>query len=131
VNSNKPRGGFTLIELLIVLSILGLLAALVGPALFGNLEKGKRTTAAAQISNFESALNAYRLDVGRFPQNLEGLRENDTGREAWSGPYMREIPLDPWGNAYHYRAEGREFVLMSYGADGAQGGQGDDADIGR
>ncbi len=123
--------GFTLIELLIVLAILGLLAALVGPSLFGNLEKGKRTTAAAQISNLASALDSYRIDVGRYPESLEGLRENDTGRDAWAGPYMRELPLDPWGNDYHYEVQERDFVLLSYGADGAAGGEGDDADIER
>lgn len=123
--------GFTLIELLIVLAILGLLAALVGPSLFGNLEKGKRTTASAQISNLASALDSYRIDVGRYPESLEGLRENDTGRDAWAGPYMRELPKDPWGNDYHYEAQSRDFVLLSYGADGAPGGEGDDADITR
>jgi general secretion pathway protein G len=129
--TNGRMKGFTLIELLIVLAILGLLAALVGPALFGNLEKGKRTTAAAQISNLESALDSYRLDIGRYPESLDGLLENDTGRDAWSGPYMREVPLDPWTNPYHYEREEGDYVLMSYGADGAPGGQEDDADIGR
>lgn len=123
--------GFTLIELLIVLAILGLLAALVGPSLFGNLDKGKRTTAASQISNLSSALDNYRLDVGRYPEALEGLVENDSGRDSWSGPYMREIPLDPWGNAYHYEPDSKDFNLLSYGADGAPGGQENDADIER
>lgn len=123
--------GFTLIELLIVLAILGMLAALIGPSLFGNLEKGRRTTAAAQISNLSSALDSYRLDIGRYPDELEGLVENDSNRDAWSGPYMREIPLDPWGNAYHYERADRDFELLSYGADGAPGGEEDDADITR
>lgn len=127
--SKRSLQGFTLIELLIVLAILGLLAALVGPSLFGNLEKGKRTTAAAQIANLASALDSYRIDVGRYPESLDGLRENDTGRDAWAGPYMRELPPDPWGNDYHYEVKEREFVLLSYGADGAPGGEGDDADI--
>lgn len=132
MNLNKRRlQGFTLIELLIVLAILGLLATLVGPSLFGNLEKGRRTTAAAQISNIASALDSYRIDVGRYPQSLEGLRENDTGRDAWAGPYMRELPKDPWGNDYHYEVGDRDFELLSYGADGAPGGTGDDADITR
>lgn len=129
--SKRSLQGFTLIELLIVLAILGLLAALVGPSLFGNLEKGKRTTASAQISNLASALDSYRIDVGRYPQSLDGLRENDTGRDAWAGPYMREVPQDPWGNDYHYEVKDRDFELLSYGADGAPGGTGDDADITR
>lgn len=129
----KKLTGFTLIELLVVMAILGMLAALVGPALFGNLGKGQRTTAAAQIGNLEAALDAYRLDVGRYPETLRGLVEDDTGSPRWSGPYIRddEIPLDPWDNPYHYEPNGRDFTLMSYGADGAPGGEGDDADIGR
>jgi len=130
-NRKRRASGFTLIELLIVLAILGLLAALVGPSLFGNLEKGKRTTASAQISNIASALDSYRIDVGRYPESLDGLLENDTSRDAWSGPYMRELPPDPWGNDYHYEPGDRDFELLSYGADGAPGGEGDDADIER
>lgn len=126
------NAGFTLIELLVVLAILGMLAALVGPALFSNLGKGQRATAASQISNIETSLDQYRLDVGRYPQTLEGLIENDTGRDVWAGPYLRgELPKDPWGNDYFYQVGEKDFVLMSYGQDGAPGGEGDDADIGR
>ena len=130
VRSNK---GFTLIELLVVLAILGMLAALVGPALFGNLSKGQRTTAAAQIDNLEAALDTYRLDVGSYPDTLAGLTENDSGSPRWNGPYIRdnEVPMDPWDNPYHYAPDGRDFILMSYGADGVPGGQEDDADIGQ
>ncbi len=126
------NAGFTLIELLVVLAILGMLAALVGPALFSNLGKGQRATAASQISNIETSLDQYRLDVGRYPQTLEGLIENDTGRDVWAGPYLRgELPKDPWGNDYFYQVGEKDFVLMSHGQDGAPGGEGDDADIGR
>src|SRR5215203_3339572 len=97
----KKTGGFTLIELLIVMAILGMLAALVGPALFGNLSKGQRSAAQTQISNFESALDSYRLDVGEYPKTLEGLVENDSGRDSWNGPYIRgDLPKDPWDNDY-------------------------------
>jgi general secretion pathway protein G len=127
----KRHAGFTLMELLIVMAILGMLAALVGPALFSNLGRGQRTAAAAQISNLETALDSYRLDVGNYPETLEGLMENDTSRDAWNGPYLRgELPLDPWDNPYVYQNEGRAFKLLSYGADGLPGGQEDDADIG-
>jgi general secretion pathway protein G len=128
----KKVSGFTLIELLVVMAILGMLAALVGPALFSNLGKGQQTTAASQISNLESALDSYRLDVGRYPESLEGLVENDTGRDAWDGPYLRgALPKDPWDNDYFYQPGDRDFVLMSYGRDGAPGGEDEDADIGR
>jgi general secretion pathway protein G len=128
----KKHTGFTLIELLVVMAILGMLATLVGPALFGNLSKGQRTTAASQISNLESALDTYRLDVGSYPESLSGLVSNDSGSPRWNGPYIRdeEVPLDPWDNPYHYEPNGRDFILMSYGADGVRGGEGDDADIG-
>ncbi|MBT3711114.1 MAG: type II secretion system major pseudopilin GspG, partial [Gammaproteobacteria bacterium] len=94
----KSYTGFTLIELLVVMAILGMLAALVGPALFGNLSKGQRTTAASQINNLEAALDTYRLDLGTYPDSLRGLVEDDAGSPRWNGPYIRddEVPLDPW-----------------------------------
>jgi general secretion pathway protein G len=128
----KKAAGFTLIELLVVLAILGMLAALVGPAIFSNLGKGQRATAASQISNLESALDSYRLDVGRYPDDLAGLIENDTGRDSWAGPYLRgSLPKDPWGNDYVYQKGDKDFVLKSYGQDGVEGGEDDNADIGR
>lgn len=128
----KNRFGFTLIELLIVLAILAMLAALVGPALFGNLIKGKRVQALTQIGSFETALDSYRLDVGAYPDSLNDL-VSDSGDLSWNGPYLGRrdaVPLDPWGNEYHYEATGRSFELMAYGADGEPGGQDNDADIG-
>lgn len=127
--TKRPRG-FTLIELLIVMAILAMLAALVGPALFSNLGKGQRATAQTQMDALASALDSYRLDVGRYPETLEGLVENDTNRDTWSGPYLRgALPKDPWGNDYVYTPGRNDFDLLSYGADGAAGGEGDDADI--
>ena len=124
--------GYTLIELLVVLAILGMLAALVGPAIFSNLGKGQRATAASQVSNLETALDTYLLEIGRYPETLEGLVENDTGRDTWNGPYLRGgLPKDPWGNDYFYQPGDKDFVLMSYGKDGTPGGEDDDADIGR
>jgi general secretion pathway protein G len=128
---HKNRG-FTLMELLIVMAILGMLAALVGPALFSNLGKGQRSAAQTQMDSLASALDGYRLDVGRYPRELDGLVENDTGRDTWSGPYLQRadaVPKDPWGNDYVYTLVGEDFELLSYGADGAQGGEGDDADL--
>lgn len=127
----KPLSrGFTLMELLIVMAILAMLAALVGPALFGNLGRGQRSAAAQQMQALATALDSYRLDVGRYPRSLEGLTENDTGRDVWAGPYLRgDLPKDPWGNDYVYALAADDFELLSYGADGASGGEGDDADI--
>ncbi len=129
VNKNS---GFTLIELLIVMVILGMLAALVGPALFSNIGKGQRATAQTQMESLGTALDSYRLDVGRYPRTLEGLVENDTGRDVWNGPYLRgadAAPKDPWGNDYVYTPDDKDFDLLSYGADGAPGGEDDNADI--
>ena len=122
--------GFTLIEILVVMAIIGMLAVIVAPNIFNQQAGAQIDAALSQISSLEAALDTYRLDVGEYPDSLEGLRENISGRAAWNGPYLRrDIPLDPWGNDYVYDANGREFTLSSYGPDGEQGGEGDDADI--
>lgn len=130
----KERG-FTLIELLIVMVILGLLAALVGPRMFGKTGKARQKAAKAQISLFETAMDTYRLDVGKFPttdQGMKVLRERPENEPKWDGPYLpKEIPLDPWGYEYEYRSPGEhgDYDIVSYGADGAPGGEGEGADI--
>ncbi len=133
-NSRNNRG-FTLIELLIVIIIIGLLAALVGPKLFGKVSVAKLKAAKAQIELFGTALDALRLDVGRYPTTEEGLkalREKPTDMNAWKGPYLpKEIPVDPWGRPYLYKAPGDhgEYDLISLGLDGAEGGEGENQDI--
>jgi general secretion pathway protein G len=127
--------GFTLIELLIVMIILGLLAALVAPRMFGKVGSSKQKAAKAQISLFETALDTYRLDVGKFPtseQGLEALRKKPSDVDNWDGPYLpKEIPKDPWGNPYEYRYPGEhgDYDILSYGADGQPGGDDEDADV--
>ena len=122
--------GFTLIEILVVMAIIGMLAIMVAPNIFNQQAGAQIDAALSQISSLEAALDTYRLDVGEYPDSLEGLRENLSGRAAWNGPYLRRgVPLDPWGNEYVYDSNGREFTLSSYGPDGEQGGEGDDADI--
>lgn len=127
--------GFTLIELLIVLVILSLLAALVGPALVERLKPAKRTVAQSQIEEFMSALDSFYIDVGRYPttdEGLQALREKPAGARNWKGPYLKkELPNDPWGNAYVYRSPGHNggFEILSYGADGKEGGEGENADV--
>ncbi|MDH7944218.1 type II secretion system major pseudopilin GspG [Pseudohongiella sp. SYSU M77423] len=131
VKSIKQARGFTIIELLIVMAILGMLAVMVAPNLFNQADGARRDAALSQISSLTSALDAYRLDIGQYPDELEGLIENDSGRSTWNGPYLRgDVPVDPWGNAYVYESSGRDFSLISYGADGAPGGEDNDADIG-
>lgn len=127
--------GFTLTELLVVLVIVGLLAALVGPLLYQRINPAKQSIARAQMEGFMTALDGYFLDVGQFPTSQQGLavlRTKPDGAPKWNGPYLKkEIPVDPWGNPYVYRAPGRNggYEMLSYGADGKEGGEGDNADI--
>ena len=131
----RKQQGFTLIELLIVMVILGLLAALVGPRMFGKVGKSRQKAAKAQISLFETALDTYRLDVGKYPtteQGLQALRVKPDGVEKWDGPYLpKDVPLDPWGNRYVYESPGQheEYDIISLGADGEPEGEGEDMDI--
>ena len=133
--SRKKAQGFTLIEMLIVMVILGLLAALVAPRMFGKVGRSRQQADKAQISLFETALDTYRLDVGKYPatdMGLRALREKPQDVERWDGPYLpKDIPLDPWGNSYEYSSPGEhgEFDIMSFGADGRPGGENEDADI--
>ncbi len=134
--SKKCQRGFTLIELMVVMIILGLLAALVVPKMFGKLETAKTNAAYAQIELFGTALDSYRLDVGKYPttsDGMEALISPVSGAEEWNGPYLRknEIPLDPWGNPYTYESPGThgDYDLYSLGADNSEGGDGEDRDI--
>ena len=131
---NRVRGrseaGFTLIELLIVMIIIGLLASLVAPTMFSKVDSSKRKTAVAQMQMLGTAISAYRLDVGRFPADLGLLLKDEAPN--WDGPYMpKEVPLDPWGNAYLYSVDTTTgtYQLSSLGADGREGGEGDAADL--
>jgi len=131
----KRTQGFTLIELVVVLTILAMLAALVVPRLFKNVDKSKVNATKAQISNFETALDAYRLDVGSYPttqQGLEALRTKPVGVEHWDGPYLaKELPMDPWGHPYQYKnpSEHGDYEIVSLGGDGQPGGEGINADV--
>jgi general secretion pathway protein G len=135
MREKRSEKGFTLIELLVVIIILGLLSALVAPKFFGKVDKAKQKTAKTQIELFGSALDEFRLDVGRYPTTEEGLnalREKPGNVTNWEGPYLpKAIPLDPWGFPYQYKSPGEHgaYDLFSYGADGAIGGEGNDKDI--
>jgi len=132
--------GFTLLEMLVVLVIIGLLAGLVGPKLFKQVDVSKVKTAKTQIKMLKGTLEVMRLDTGRFPSTEEGLQSLQTAPQSeqikslWKGPYLDEdIPLDPWNNKYLYAfpgAEGKPFALYSLGADLQVGGEGYNADLG-
>lgn len=128
--------GFTLLELLVVILIIGLLTGIVAPRFMSQIARSETTAARAQIDSFDKALQAYRIDMGRFPSEAEGLRGLVTlsGTEPrWRGPYLKDaVPLDPWGSPYQYRlpsSRGKDYDLISLGRDRAAGGSGDDADI--
>ena len=132
----SPARGFTLLELLVVILIIGLLTGIVAPRFLGQIGRSETTAARAQLDALDKALQAYRVDTGRFPSTSQGLRAlvvQPADEARWRGPYMQsEIPADPWGSAYQYRypgTGGRDYELLSYGRDKAPGGSGDDADI--
>src|SRR3990172_2715875 len=134
-NIIKNRAGFTLIELLVVIVIIGMLAAIVGPKLFGKVGKSKQSTAKVQIEQFGQALDMMRLDIGRYPTTSEGLESliNNPGIDGWDGAYLKKnlVPKDPWNREYVYQSPGSngEYDLSSYGLDGNVGGEDENADI--
>jgi general secretion pathway protein G len=130
-----PAKGFTLMELLLVLVIISMLAALVGPTLYQRIKPAKQSAARAQLANFGTALDAFFVDTERYPTTQEGLgalRTKPENSDKWEGPYLKkEVPMDPWGHPYIYRAPGRSggFEIFSFGADGREGGDAENADI--
>ena len=135
MNPVRSHRGFTLLELLVVMVIIGLLAAYVGPKYFSQVGKSEVKTTRAQIVGFEKALQQYRLDVGRFPsteQGLQALVSKPATGAKWDGPYLEKtLPLDPWGHPYVYVSPGEhgDVDISSTGRDGRPGGDGLDADI--
>jgi general secretion pathway protein G len=127
--------GFTLLELLVVMVIIGLLAGIVAPQYFAQIGKSNAKVARAQIESFGQALDQYRLDVGQYPSSEQGLlalRSAPQQVARWQGPYLkRDVPEDPWGRAYVYKRPGQhgEYDLVSLGADGQPGGEGEAADV--
>ena len=128
--------GFTLVEILVVITIIGLIMALVGPRVLNYLGESKVKAAKIQIESFSSSLDLYYLDVGRYPSTSEGLGalvQRPGGVPTWNGPYLRSgvVPNDPWGHPYLYRSPGEHgaFDIVSYGSDGQEGGTGTAADV--
>jgi len=134
--SAHTQAGLTLIEILVVLAIVAMLAGLVGPTVLNQLGGAKSKTALVQIKELEQALEMYKLDVGRYPsasEGLEALVQRSGNADGWNGPYLKSgVPLDPWKNAYRYNVPGAraEVEIYSLGQDGAEGGEGEDADVG-
>jgi general secretion pathway protein G len=136
MRTRNARAGFTLIEIMVVMMIIGLLMALVGPRFIRQGEKAQVQAARIQIEQLGMALDTFRLDVGRYPSTQEGLaalRQRPFGVDRWDGPYLKkDVPKDPWDHPYLYRSPGdagRPYDLVSLGADGSPSGEGDNRDI--
>ena len=128
------EAGFTLVELLVVLVILVLLASIIGPRVIGYLGSSRSKTADVQIESMVTAVELFRIDVGRYPSAAEGLQAlvKPVGNiPGWNGPYLAkpDLPPDPWGRPYLYETGETGFRIRSYGGDGKEGGTGEDADI--
>jgi general secretion pathway protein G len=131
-NQQRIRRHFTLIEIMIVIVIIGMLAALVGPNIIGNLDKAKVKNTKAQLVNLKNAVQQYYFDLSAYPNSLDDLLRNP-GNDKWDGPYLesKTVPKDYWDNDFVYQCpgDGEPFDILSYGADGRSGGTGKDADI--
>jgi general secretion pathway protein G len=133
---HKGENGFTLIEIMVVILILGLLATLVVQSLRGATDKAKHTKAMADIAEMKTALDRYYIDNGSYPTTDQGLQAlvsppggGNLPTNYEEGGYIQRIPMDPWGNPYFYQSDGNSYSLKSFGADGAEGGTGKNADI--
>lgn len=126
-SKRRRRAGFTLVEMLVVLAIIGLISALVGPRVLSQLSDSRERAARLQIEAFSSALDIFFIDVGRYPVEAEGLgalMQKPASIQTWNGPYLRgeSVPLDPWGREYRYSSDGRSFRIVTQGADGRASG---------
>ncbi len=136
-DNQPPAGGrsagFTLLELLVVLAILGLIVTFAAPRALKWLSGAKSDSARIQIEALSTGIDLYRLEVGSYPPDLDALVTRPSGADRWDGPYLKKstLPKDPWGRDYIYRLPGEHgaYDLYSLGADGQEGGSGEDADV--
>lgn len=132
----KPMRGFTLIEIMVVVVVIALMGAMIAPTLFSKVRQAQETRIAQDIRAIESVLKIYRLDNYRYPSQSQGLDAmvlQPEGVDRWDGPYLEDLPLDPWGVPYQYQypgAKGKEFDVFTLGADEQEGGEGSDQDWG-
>lgn len=133
IRKSAAGRAFTLIELLVVILIIAILASLIVPQVMGNQDKAKVAAAQSDLRVLSDALDRYKLEVGKYPSSDEGLaalQSPPSDATGWHGPYLKkEVGNDPWMHPYEYQSDGESFTLMSYGADGAEGGTGFNADL--
>jgi general secretion pathway protein G len=132
IQSRRGERGFTILEIVIVFILLAGIMAFVGPKIFEQMGKAKSSEAKIHIQDLAGRIEMYRLEVGRYPENLQSLVKQPPGLDKWNGPYAKDTDLkDVWGNDYRYTTpgQGKGFDLVSLGADGKDGGEGDNRDV--
>lgn len=131
-NRNRRQGGFTILEIVIVFILIASLMAYVGPKIFEQMGKAKSSEAKLRVQDLAGKIEIYRLEVGKYPENLQALVKQPAGVDKWAGPYAKDTDLkDAWGNDYRYTVPGtgKGFDLISLGADGKDGGDGENRDV--
>lgn len=132
----RRQSGFTLVEVMVVVIIIGLMVAAVAPVVLGRLDQAREERVRADLRAIENSLTLFKVDNFTYPtasEGLEALVREPSDARAWRGPYLDEMPIDPWGNPYQYRnpgSRGGDYDLFSMGADGVEGGSGNNADLG-
>lgn len=129
---SRLQRGFTILEIVIVFILLAGIMSFVGPKIFEQMGRAKSSEAKIRIQHLVGQLEIYKLEVGRYPDNLQALVQQPPGTDKWNGPYAKDDDLkDAWGNAYRYTipGQGKPFDLVSLGADGKEGGEGENRDV--
>src|SRR4051812_4738042 len=130
--SAKRGAGFTILEIVIVFILLAGIMAFVGPKIFEQMGKAKSQEAKIRIQNLVGQIEIFKLEVGRYPENLQALVKQPGGMDKWNGPYAKDADLkDAWGNDYRYTVpgQGKGFDPPSLGADGKEGGESENRDV--